>query len=353
LKGQFSEFLMNSNFRTVTLNKPQTFPAHAMHYREYSLGYAREIIQNKLSIGVRAKIYYGKFSMNSNIQGEVSQRNPDYYLITRNQVQLSFPVTIVKNNQEQLSSVSQANNFTVGNYILNSGNIGTGFDIGITYQIAPDLVLSASAIDVGKINWKNNLNTMTFKGEYQFPKSYIAPSGNGTLTKNENVPTEYETISDLYKIDIDTTSYSTKMPVSFFGGIQYQLNPWLNVGIVDRFIQKKYLSYNSLTLTGVFEIKKNIKITTGYAILGNSYTNIPLALTYQWKTGQYFVGTDNFLSFLLPSVSDFSGITFGMCFFIFRNKIKYKEHEYLPFYNERKIISVNRTGLIKKNTSDE
>lgn len=348
-KGQFSEFLVNSNFRTVILNEPQTFPAHAMHYREYSLGYANELIKNKLSVGVRAKIYYGKFSMNSDIQGEVIQRNPDYFMITRNQLQLSFPVNIVKNDQGQLSAVNQASDFTVGNYILNSGNIGTGFDLGFTYKVTPDLVLSASVVDVGKINWKNNLNTMTFKGEYQFPQAYIASADNGTLTKNENVPTEYETISDLYKIDIDNTPYSTTMPVNIFGGIKYQLNPKVNIGIVDRFIQKKDMSYNSLSLTGVFDVKKNIKVTTGYAILGNSYTNVPLAITYTWDAGQYFVGTDNFLSFLFPSVSDFSGVTFGMSFFLFRNRNIYKEHEYLPFYKEKKMYSVNRNGMIKSN----
>jgi len=353
LKGPFSQFLMNPDFRTVTLNKPQMFPAHAMHYREYSLGYANEIIKDKLSVGVRAKIYYGKFSMNSDIQGEVIERNPDYFMTTRNRIQLSFPVTIVKNDQEQLSAVNQTSDFTIGKYIMNSGNIGTGFDIGFTYKITPDLVVSSSVLDVGKINWKNNLNTMIYKGEYQFSHSNISSTGNGTLTKVENFSTEYESIPDLYKLDIDSSSYSTKMPVSLFVGLQYQVNPKLNIGIVDRLIQKKYLSYNSLTLTGVFDVKKNLKITTGYAILGNSYTNIPLALNYQWSAGQYFVGTDNFLSFLLPLSADFSGITFGMCFFLFRNKNKYEEHEYLPFYKRRKIISVNRTGLIKRNTSAE
>jgi len=353
LKGQFSEFLVDPNFRTVTLNEPQMFPAYAMHYREYSLGYANEIIKNKLSVGIRAKIYYGKFSMNSNIEGEVIRRNTDYLLTTRNQIQLSFPINIIRNDQEQLSSVSQANDFTVGKYILNSGNFGTGFDIGFTYKIAPDLVLSASVIDVGKIKWKNNLNTMTYKGEYQFSQLNIGSIGNGTLTKNENFSTQYESIPDLYKIDIDTSPYSTTMPVTVFGGLQYQLNSKLNIGIVDRFIQKKYLSYNSLTLTGVFDVKKNLKITTGYAILGNSYTNIPLALTYQWDGGEYFIGTDSFLSFLLPSASDFSGVTFGMCFFLFKNKSKYKEHEYLPFYKEKKTISVDRNGLIKRNASEK
>lgn len=348
-KGQFSEFLVNSNFRTVTLNEPQTFPAHAMHYREYSLGYANELIKNKLSVGVRAKIYYGKFSMNSDIQGEVIQRNTDYFMITRNKLQLSFPVNIVKNDKGQLSAVNQASDFTVGNYILNSGNLGAGFDLGFTYKVTPDLVLSASAVDVGKINWKKNLNTMTFKGEYQFPQAYIASTDNGTLTKNEDVPTEYETISDLYKIDIDNASYITTLPVNIFGGIQYQLNPKVNIGIVDRFIQKKDMSYNSISLTGVFDVKKNIKVTTGYAILGNSYTNVPLAITYNWDAGQYFVGTDNFLSFLFPTISDFSGVTFGMCFFLFRNRNIYKEHEYLPFYKEKKRYSVNKIGMIKSN----
>ena len=353
LKGQFSQFLTNPDFSTVTLNKPQLFPAAAMHYREYSLGYANEIIKNKLSVGIRAKVYYGKFSMNSNIQGEIIERNSEYFMTTRNRVQMSFPVTIIKNEQEQLTAVNQTNDFTIGKYIMNSGNFGTGFDIGFTYKITPDLVVSSSVLDVGKIKWEKNLNTMIYKGEYQFPQAFIISGDQTTLTKSENFSTDYESIPDLYKIDIDSTSYSTTMPLTLFAGLQYQVNPKLNIGIVDRFIQKKDLNYNSITLTGVFDVKKNLKITTGYAILGNSYTNIPLALTYQWNGGQYFVGTDSFLSFLLPSSADFSGITFGMCFFLFRNKMNYEENEYLPFYKRRKNISVNRTGLIKKDNGEK
>jgi hypothetical protein len=102
------------------------------------------------------------------------------------------------------------------------------------------------------------------------------------------------------------------------------------------------MSFNSLSVTGIYDMNKKLAISSGYSILGKSYNNIPFAVLYTGGAGQYYIGTDNLLSLVVPSSAEFSGITFGMCFFLFRSKTKYKDQpEYLPFYLEKKRYSVN------------
>ncbi|MDO8930088.1 MAG: hypothetical protein Q7W54_14020 [Bacteroidota bacterium] len=80
-----------------------------------------------------------------------------------------------------------------------------------------------------------------------------------------------------------------------------------------------------------------LSIITGYSIIGNSFSNIPIAILYKRDGGQTYLGTDNLLSFLFPSFSDFSGISFGTCFYLFTGKVKYKDPlEYLPFFKRKK-----------------
>ena len=341
LKGDFSEMVTNTSLQTLPQGiKQQTFPAIALYYREYSIGYAKEIIKEKLTVGIRAKVYFGKSSMVSEVSGTVSPTSANSIdLSTSGQLKISTPLKIITDNSV-LSAVELSDGFTIGNFLMNSNNTGTGFDVGFNFKLTPELALSASVIDVGSIKWNNNLNTMKFVG-------------SGTIKPTPaNLPRDDE-FSQLYKIETDSLPFSTRLPTTFYSGLKYRVNPKLNISLVNRFISTRSMSFNSLSVTGIYDVKKNLSISSGYSIIGNSYSNIPFAILYTGEAGQYYIGTDNLLSMIAPSTSDFSGITFGMCFFLFRNKIKYEEHEYLPFYKRRKIISVNRTGLIKRNSSEE
>jgi hypothetical protein len=64
---------------------------------------------------------------------------------------------------------------------------------------------------------------------------------------------------------------------------------------------------------------------------------MPLAILYKRDSSQSFIGTDNFFSFLAPSATEFSGITFGTCFYLFRKKNPYRTPtEDFPYYKPKK-----------------
>lgn len=340
LKGEISNFLANDNSLSVTLDKPQTFPIHAMYYREYSLGYAKEIIKNALSIGFRAKAYFGKFSLISNVQGLASlSTDNNYYFQTSNQLELSFPSEIKQDNNGNLTSINAENNFSIGNFLFNSNNLGFGFDIGFDYQISSDFKFSGSVIDIGKINWKSNLNSMDYIGKYQFPSEYInfAESDAQRLVRTEDYPASTEDIPELFKINVNPSAYTTTMPMTIFTAFEYWVNSELKFGIVNRYISLKDLSYNCIQVNGEFNLKKNLKLISGYGIQGNSFVNVPLAILYNLTGGQFFIGTDNCLSYLIPKLSDYSGVSFGATIFLFnRNKDNKRTIDYLPFFEWKK-----------------
>ena len=130
-KGNFSNFLVSPSYNTLIINQPQVFPADVVHYREYSIGYAKEIIKNMLYIGVRTKLYFGKASMFSEIQGELVKANNSFYLKTSGSLKISAPVNIIIDEGDVLQPFVLNNNFTPANYLLNSKNVGTGIDFGV------------------------------------------------------------------------------------------------------------------------------------------------------------------------------------------------------------------------------
>jgi hypothetical protein len=350
LKGNFSNFLVNPSFNTLIINQPQMFPADLVHYREYSIGFAKEIIKNKLYIGLRTKLYFGKASLVSEIQGELVRANNSFYLRTSGSVKLSAPVNIVLNDLGILQPFVLNSSFTPANYLFNSKNVGTGFDFGIRYRFNPRIEFSASVVDLGKINWKDNGKELFLKGEYEFPQEYTVGSNANSLTKNPNFANAPVNYFSLFKVTYDKTVYSTPLPANFYIGLQYLLNPKLNIGVVDRYISMKGLTQNSFSLTSNYELSKKVNLSTGYSIIGYSYFNVPFAILYKWDSGQTFFGTNNLFSFLLPSAAEFSGVTFGICFYLFQKRTKYIEQiDYQPFYKEKKVHAVTKKGLIFNN----
>lgn len=348
LKGDFSDFITDPDFNTLFINQSQKFPVNMVYFREYSLGYAREIIPHRLSVGFRAKTYYGKFTANSGVQGELTKENNNFYLNTSGPIKLSIPLNIVQTSDSIITGATLADNFKAGDFLLNTKNLGVGFDLGFNYILNDELTISASVVDIGKISWKNNLNTVDYVGKYRFPDEYTVDSGNDYITKQPSFAQDTVFMTNsLFKASIGHEAFSNPLPAVFYGGIQYQLNSALNIGFVDRYVSLKGMSFNSVSLTGTFKWGKSVTVNTGYSIVGNSFFNVPFGIVRNSEKGQFYIGADNLLSFVLPGIQEFSGITFGTCFYLFRKNEKYlKQLEYLPFYERKKAKPNKSRGLV-------
>lgn len=356
LTGSFSNFLTSPSFQTFSLNQSQSFPAKASYYREYSLGISKEVIKNKLKIGIRTKLYFGKANLNSEVQGGMKQSKGQFIMQTYGPARLSIPLRLIQNNDSTLSSAASPDGFSITNYIFNTKNPGFGIDLGLSYRISPRLEFSASVIDFGKIKWNHYVSNMLFNGEYSFPAEYISTSGTDYLTKTPEFVAGSGNVSvyKLFKVVQDHSAYSTTMPTTFYAGMNYLLNPDFSIALVNRFIKSSGLNHNSLSVTGNYKLNNKLSVTSGYSIIGKAYLNMPLALVYNRNTSQTFIGTDNFLSFIIPNSTDFSGITFGTCFYLFKYKSKYKRQlDYQPYFNEKKPRPTSRKGLIFNNYKED
>jgi hypothetical protein len=123
--------------------------------------------------------------------------------------------------------------------------------------------------------------------------------------------------------------------------------------LADRFIKVKNLNHNTILASANFDLNDRLTVSTGYSIIGEAYFNLPVAILYKGDFGQFYIGSDNFLSYLEPSISEFSGITFGTCFYLFRKRKLYEEpNDSYPFHRPKKVKKVINNGRIQKETTD-
>lgn len=354
MKGNVTDFIIKTGIQSAIIDQEQYLPAQAMHYREYSLGYATPIIRHRFKAGIRAKLYFGKSAFSSGLSGSIrNESNIDepnnYILRTSGRVNISAPETN-EVSDGTTNSISLFTGSSMIDYLMNNGNPGIGVDLGFKYRLTPKLTFSMSMMDLGKINWKTNLNSKFFNGEYPI-KSYTAYpqlSADGTkiITKRYTNAIS-DSISHLFDLEYDRTSFSTTLPLTFYSGLSYRINPTVQINLLNKYVVIKDMNYNSSSITANFKVNKNLSVNTGYAIIGSAYKNFPLAMLFKKDFGQIYIGTDNLAAFLIPNLSDFAGFSFGTCFYLFKKRDVYKPIvETFPFFKPRKIHR-NKKGKIK------
>jgi len=353
VKGELSDFIIRNDIQSAAINQVQLLPAQAMHYREYSIGYSMRPGYNRLSLGLRAKIYFGKSSFFSGISGSIRKEQTEYFLTTSGKVDISIPEVNVVSKDGTINSVSIFKGSKTTRYLMNMGNPGIGLDLGLKYRITPNLTFLLSFLDLGKIFWNTNLNSKYFNSDYAIDNSTIETGINQEgvefIKKKFSGGSFSDSISNIFDLTYDKSSFSKIMPVTIYSGLNYRVNPSLKIIFAHRYILVNEMSHRSFTLAAKYEVNKHLSISTGYSIVGNSKFNIPYAVLLKRNFGQVYFGTDNLLSFIVPSISEFAGFSFGTSFYLFRTKNIYlAPTEDFPFYDRRKIKKLKNSGLILK-----
>jgi hypothetical protein len=348
----FSRFLMDTlGVETVGLNEVQHFPTEAVHFREYSLGYANEIIRKKLTAGVRLKRYYGKSFTTSDVSGQVTEENGNFYAKSSGSLMFSIPASDNGTADAPPTRIRVMDGKTVGDYVFNTENTGMGIDLGITWIINKQLVFTASALDLGKIKWKKYLYQLDFDGGlYAIENIHLNPETN-KLEKETDEVDLIDHISTLYNITDSPESYTTRLPVTYYAGLNYRVNDQLSIGLVNRYIYEKKMGHNSFSALTNYHANERLTIITGIGVYGSSFKNIPLGVQYCWRSAQFYLGTDNLLSPFVPDFSGYSSLTFGVDFNLFGPKVSYKRVKYLPFFRLKKIKRKRNSGLIFRTPS--
>lgn len=338
LKGEMSGFLSDPAITNIPMDQEQQFPIHAMYYREYSLGMAKDVIEKKLTVGIWIKAYFGRFSMISDVTGKASFEDGTYYFRTSKQTKLSFPIDIGLDEESNLAYANTIDGYIGKNFVLNTSNKGFGFDLGFDYRVSDDLSVSASVTDLGQINWKSNLNSLDYIGEYKFDPDYIDQEGSDEykLVRTPDFDVSTIQLPGLFKVNSNNKPFKTAMPVTVYAGAKYKASDKTVLGIANRYVHSAKLSYNSLMISSDFDLNKGLHLLTGYGMIGPSHLNIPLAFIKNWSFGQFSIGTDNILA-ILSGKSDYTGVTFGATIFPFQSrKVKRQQIDYLPFFEPRR-----------------
>ena len=169
----------------------------AESFFELALGHSRRI-DDKLDVGAKAKLLFGLG------RGELSADNlhlhmsDDYWKI-QGDVDAS---AALMNSTLEFEDASKNDPATgrprvsgIDEFKGGLSGFGLAFDLGATYQLLPELKLSASITDLGFIAWSNT-HKATSKGEWTFDGFKEDVYAGGTNTGTNKIGDQMDAISD-------------------------------------------------------------------------------------------------------------------------------------------------------------
>jgi hypothetical protein len=288
----------------------------------FHIGYNKNINGN-LIVGARAKIY-------SSIFNATSTNNSGYiYTIPSNST--VYEQVIYSNLQLQTSGITKYDDEgddtdiakDIRKKALLGGNLGLGFDLGLTYYPQKNLQITASAVDIGFIKHSKEVETLRYKGYYKF--NGVLPSFNGVNQPND----AFQEFKDAIPLDTLYSKYTTWRPAKFNASIQYSFEEEESEGCnCQRFDAETF--YKSAIGAQLFvmttprtplvafttyyrrKIFSALEMKATYTLDSYSFTNIGLGLSSKLGPVNFYILADNLLEY--KDVSKANSLSFQLGF---------------------------------------
>ena len=172
-----------------------------------------------------------------------------------------------------------------------SDNYGFAIDIGLDWQINEQFQLTFSALDIGKINWKDNAKNYSANQTFEFDGLSL-----GQLTFDGEEIISFDSAQDSLDI-VDfvgvNQAFSTTLPAQFYLGLGYTLTDKLhfNATLYQSTFQNN--SFTALALGTNYQLHKNLNVGTTVSLMNETSLVMGLNATLALGPLQVFMLTDN------------------------------------------------------------
>lgn len=301
----------NSGFSDNTANF-EGLGINFTHYREYGIGFNRSFLDDKLVLGARAKYLYGMENIDS--------KKTDISIFTD-------PQTYEINAKGNIRYNTSGLNDSIGDaaaYLFSKNNHGFGLDISGSYQISEKLGVNASVIDLGFINWKEDVkNYVNNDGEFnfnginidEFILNEVDSSGNTSFDR------VIDSIGEAFELEEEVADYRSSLTSRIYLGATYQIT---EKGMIGGLVQTEFFRNKinpSITLSYNHKFSNLFHASASYTIINNSFNNLGGGIVFHPGPIQFYMIADNILGAFQPQNTQHMQLRLGLNVVIGKNKI--------------------------------
>ncbi len=271
----------------------------------FHVGYHKKI-NDKLIFGVRGKIYSSIFNLSS------TQNSGYFYTVNSTNSNAIYNQVIYSNITVNTSGfLNYTHNYSgnaqsdITKKTLFGGNLGLGFDVGLTYYPQKNIQFTASLIDVGFIEQTKQVENYSLKGTY----NHLGLTPNFGMGSSESF---YQAFQKAIPLDTLHKKYTTWRPAKFNSSIQYSFGDGRNSECNCSGNDIKYTNAIGaqlfamttprmplIALTAYYrkQIFDSLEMKASYTLDSFSYKNIGLGLSTTIGKVNFYIMMDNLLEY--------------------------------------------------------
>jgi len=310
----------NSQFVDETINVGPSFNMFA--YQEFGLGFGYKI-SDQLSFGTRIKYLVGNGTYSTNRSKASIYTDPEYYQLTAETDYL------INTGGLPESDVNDGEFLNMDNFepTLFGDNTGFAFDFGATFQINDKLKLQTSIINIGKINWKDEVYNYYSNGTTTFDGLDFQPLlDEGEFSADDIL----DTLETTFQFSSTQSDFSTVLPSSFYLSGTYEVAKRLYVGglIYGQAFQ------SDMTTAFAVNVKKDFgsifSLGAQYSLIEGGNHNFGVSTSLRLGPVQLFAVTDNLIPVFNPMKGQNVNFRTGLNLVFGRKKSEASSLEEMP-----------------------
>jgi hypothetical protein len=329
IPGDFFQFFLEGN-GGQNLGRKFDFgiSMDVLQYGEFGLGYSRNLLNDRLVVGARAKYLKGINNFTTAKSDISFTTDPDdySYLITADmEINAASSLGEVSRNGPEIPT-----SFSVSD-ILKSGNSGWGLDLGATYDLTKRIELSAAVKNLGQITWNTNTYNLrsrnpgaTFRFE-GIDFADVLDSNGGQ--EGEAMEALVDSLIDKFALDSFTNSYKTGLFPEFYLGGTFSVTKNHRAGILfyGSWFQKSL--HPAFTLSWYSQFSRVLGISATYTIMDNSFNNAGLGISLNGGPIQFYAVADNIIGLIAADEVKNLGVRAGINVTLLRTPKEKKDFE--------------------------
>lgn len=268
--------------------------ARAEGYAEIALGHSRNITKD-LRVGATLKILAGAGNAELHLdRAELTLGKDSWEVLTQGTLQANLQGISYEHKYNDVTKREYVSGVEFDSDKLGLGGIGVAVDLGAEYTFMDNIKFSAAILDLGFINWKNNVMART-----------VGPNGKSSNTVNTNLFTFNidDNASNSFSNELDRMkddlSYLYQLEdQGDLGSTTKMLGATINVGAEYMMPFYRKLSFGALSSTRI----QGAYTWTEFRVSANFNPFSAIALNLNAVTGTYGTGFGwmlNFKSFFI------------------------------------------------------
>ena len=295
-------------------------------FDEVSFGWSHAIM-NKLQVGARAKMLFGIADITTQKSNLSLSTSEELWSLQSDMlVSASLPFAEVIYDEDGMiedviidEDISKLDPFVLPRYGFNFKNLGFSLDLGLNYRPIDQLLISASAVDICFISWKDEVHDASYVMEYDYDGIEINPfEFTDDYTMDDYIDSTFSQMGDSLGRFLEFTpggTYTKRLNTKLYVGASYSVTPQISFGLLSRTDFRREHISQQITASANFTAGRFLNFTFSYTYKDSYLKNLGAGFSFQAGPVNLYLISDNILNMLFwpeetPSVNAWFGMNF-------------------------------------------